>query len=204
MLELILKLAKFFLEFETDKEPTKVIHVNSDGSVFMTDSFKAVVLRNMLDATSEPYTLDSKGNKSEIAFYKDQAKFFDESDCKSRAICDTAEWFRMVQTYQAISALDDVPKHQIGNFDLISSDGELLGAYRGKNVTSQFRLGDVEGENIDITLSATYIADVLKVLKDLKYDEFELKLDSSKFKPIHIRSLDNRVHAIVMPVRRYK
>lgn len=202
MLEIIRKFAKLFL-VPSNNEVTKVMHVDNEGSVFMTDSFKAIDIKHAVEAADIPHTLDASGKVSTIPFYKSKAKFFDSSNCVASTVLTVDEIYRMVQAFQAISALDDSEQKQLGNFRLTVSENEVIATYRGVNVQSKYFLGQCEGENTEVTLTAGYVADVLKALKDLQYQEFKLLLHKSSLRPIHLETNDGNVRAVVLPVRVY-
>lgn len=209
MLDTVLKHAKFFTKADHERETARVVHYLEDGSLFSTDSFKAVWLK---DAHSEAaHTRDVKGKKSKVEPFTlnkvESLMGLASTKVENAHVdinIDVEDLLNFTKGVKAGAKHDtDGPVDALINIQIENGKGLVL-----QHNGADFRATHIEDKYANrktaecATLDAELLEPVLNLFNALGYDDARMLIGGA-FRPVEFRSWDDAIRMVVLPVRKY-
>lgn len=199
-LEILKKHAKHFTNANHNNDAAKVVHFYKDGSLFMTDSHKALLAYKVHEFNNN-FTMFANGKPSKIPVYERYKSFFSDENTENFDLGVT-EMLNMVQTFEAVAKVQGVSSS--GRFLIEAKDNTLLAIYRGDEVEGFYNIKDSYPQSeLKIAFDISLVVDTLKLFKDLGYESCTFYYNG-RFRPTELRSPDGYIRALVLPCRIYR
>ncbi|MEB2279693.1 hypothetical protein LAV73_06720 [Lysinibacillus xylanilyticus] len=199
MLDTLMKHAKHFTNLEHEKDVCHVVHIDSDGNVFMTNAISAVLVKNVCpDDPNRTITLDNKPSKVPVYEY---SKFFTSAITETLEL-DVKEMLLLTQALEAVKKVEGESPQGAFRFETVDDQYKIF--YQGIEFTSTYHLLDKQPNQTEVNIhfDVSLLTKTFKLLKDLGLQNCNMQF-IGKHRPCYFSSDDESVRVVVLPCRTY-
>lgn len=199
MLDTLMKHAKHFTNLEHEKDVCHVVHIDSDGNVFMTNAISAVLVKNVCpDEPNRTITLDNKPSKLPVYDY---SKFFN-SEITETLELDVKEMLLLTQALEAVKKVEGGSPQGAFRFETVDDQYKIF--YQGIEFTSTYHLMEKQPNQsgVNIHFDVSLLTKTFKLLKDLGLQACKMQF-TGKFRPCYFSSANELIQVAVLPCRTY-
>ncbi|MFE3573922.1 hypothetical protein [Lysinibacillus sp. NPDC059133] len=200
MLDTLMKHAKHFTNLDHPREASRVVHIDENGHLFMTNAITAVLIINV--SPEEPnHTITLEGKTSKVPVY-DYKRFFNDEISETLEL-DVKEMLLLTQALEAVKRVEG--ESPLGAFRFETEGDQYKIFYRGIEFTSTYHLMDKKPNQseVNIHFDVSLLAKTFKLLKDLGLQTCNMQF-TGKFRPCYFSSVDDSVRVAVLPCRTYR
>lgn len=199
MLDTLMKHAKHFTNLEHEKDVSHVVHIDSDGNVFMTNAISAVLVKSVSpEEPSRTITLDGKPSKVPVYDYK---RFFNYEISETLEL-DVKEMLLLTQALEAVKKVEG--ESPLGAFRFETEGDQYKIFYQGIEFTSTYHLMNKKSNQAEVNIhfDVSLLTKTFKLLKDLGLQTCNMQF-TGKHRPCFFSSKDESIKITVLPCRAY-